>query len=140
FLAVGAWRLVGLVDSVRRVSGPGRAPSRAAAVGVAAIALAVIAPHAIGAWYGWSLYETWNAIYQPGPISAVGSTPPAASSVDGSLTPSGSIGPVTTPSPSGRFTVLIVGIDSSATRSHALTDTMIVASVDPSSGKASMVS
>jgi polyisoprenyl-teichoic acid--peptidoglycan teichoic acid transferase len=140
FLAVGAWRVIGLVDSVRRVSGPGRGPTGASLVGVAAIGLAIIAPHLVGAWYGWSLYDTWNAIYQPGPITAAGSPAPGASVVEGSLTPSGSIGPVTTPSPSGRFTVLIVGIDSSATRAHALTDTMIVASVDPASGKASMVS
>ena len=40
----------------------------------------------------------------------------------------------------GRFTVLLIGADSGPDRGHALTDTMIVASLDPIAGAVSMVS
>ncbi len=40
----------------------------------------------------------------------------------------------------GRFTVLLIGNDSGAGRDHALTDTMIVASLDPIARSVSMVS
>jgi len=141
FVAVGIWRVLAVLDSVRRVPWPDPSRSRPTSVAVVAVLLAIVGPHLIGAWYGWNLYETWNAIYDPGAISADGSPVPSGSlGPGGSAQPSASLGPVETPSPSGRFTVLIVGVDSSATRNHALTDTMIVASVDPSTGKAAMVS
>jgi hypothetical protein len=40
----------------------------------------------------------------------------------------------------GRFTVLLLGVESRPNRAEALTDTMIVASLDPISGAVSMVS
>jgi LCP family protein required for cell wall assembly len=40
----------------------------------------------------------------------------------------------------GRYTVLLLGTDAGPDRSHALTDTMIVASLDPVAGAVSMVS
>jgi LCP family protein required for cell wall assembly len=141
FVGLGAWRVVGLADAVRRVPRPEPARARATTVGIVAVLIAIIGPHLAGAWYAWSVYDTWNAIYDPGVVSVVPSGGPSVSPLPGSsaaVPPS--VGPVDSPSASGRFTVLIVGIDSSATRNHALTDTMIVASVDPTSAKASMVS
>jgi polyisoprenyl-teichoic acid--peptidoglycan teichoic acid transferase len=139
-VAVGLWRLAGLADAVRRAPAPDPRSVGATRAAIAALVLAIVAPHALGAYYAWSVFDTWNAIYQPGTIAGASSPSPAGSGVVASVLPSASLGPVVTPSPSGRFTVLIVGIDSSSTRAHALTDTMIVASVDPSTGKASMVS
>ena len=56
----------------------------------------------------------------------------AIPSVDPSIQPSAPI--------LNRFTVLLIGIDSGPDRGTALTDTMIVASLDPMSGAVSMVS
>lgn len=44
------------------------------------------------------------------------------------------------PEPDERVTVLLLGIDFSPGRSHHLTDTMLVASFDPGTGRAAMVS
>src|SRR5262249_47451222 len=58
----------------------------------------------------------------------------------GTLPPSTPGPTVTPPPPLGRFTVLLIGADSGPDRTHALTDTMIVASLDPVSHTVSMVS
>src|SRR4029077_14134985 len=42
--------------------------------------------------------------------------------------------------PNARITVLFTGIDSGPNRDHALTDTMLVVSLDPKTGKVIMVS
>jgi len=140
FVVIGVWRLVALADAARQGAAPAPERRKLSGVGLGILAVAIVGPHAIGAYYAWSAYDTWSAVYQPTPVTAAeASQPPAASLAPGqSALPSA--GPVETPSPSGRFTVLITGIDSSARRHHALNDTLIVASVDPSTGKASMVS
>ena len=48
--------------------------------------------------------------------------------------------PATTPeTKESRINFLLTGIDSSERRAHALTDTLLVGSVDPESGKVAMV-
>jgi LCP family protein required for cell wall assembly len=142
FIAIGVWRLIAVADAARRGTPP--APDRRAVtgIGLGAIVVAIVAPHAIGAFYAYELYDTWTAVYQPTPVTAAdGSPAPHESLAPGeSPPPVASLGPIVTPSPSGRFTVLITGIDSSATRNHALNDTLIVASIDPTTGKVAMVS
>ena len=142
FIVLGIWRLVAVADAARQGAAP--VPERRAltSVGLGAIVLGIVAPHAIGAYVAWGAYDTWSSVYQPTPITSADGSPGPAPAV--SLAPgqsaAPSAGPVETPSPSGRFTVLITGIDSSATRHHALNDTLIVASIDPATGKAAMVS
>ena len=50
-------------------------------------------------------------------------------------------GPFATPAtPTSRINVLLTGVDSAENRSHALTDTLLVASVDPVTGHVALVS
>jgi len=140
FLIIGAWRLVAVADAARQGEAPTPERRRLTSVGLGALVVGILIPHGVGAYVAWSAYDTWSAVYTPTPVtSADGSSPPVDSLAPGA---SGgpSLGPVETPSPSGRFTVLITGIDSSATRAHALNDTLIIASIDPTTGKAAMVS
>jgi LCP family protein required for cell wall assembly len=65
---------------------------------------------------------------------------PVASDDDFAVAPTASAELLTGPPELGRFTVLLIGMDSGPNRSQALTDTMIVASMDPVAGAVSMIS
>lgn len=132
----GAWRLLALGDAVRRVRGPSRSP-RVARASVALVALAILVPHVAGTTLALSLWQAGREIFvvrpdpTPLPTADPGATPGA------SATPE----PTARPTPdTGRFTVLLVGVDSAPGRNHALTDTMIVVSVEIATGDVAMVS
>jgi LCP family protein required for cell wall assembly len=129
---VGVWRLIALVEPLAVRGDPRKIERRSLAV-VALLAALVVATHAWVGSVGWSFYEAGTAIFEalpsptPGPTIAPGSTP--------------SPSPIETPfNAQARINVLLIGVDSSPTRTHALTDTLIVASVDPVTGATSMVS
>ena len=134
-----AWRLLAVGDAFRR--GAGARSGRGAALTAIALAF-VIAPSAFAGYLTEVAREAAVTVFAPDeapwdPSSIVdvsrnndddfGTLPPA------SLTPS-------QPPTLGRFTVLLIGADSGPDRSHALTDTMIVASLDPISHTVSMIS
>jgi polyisoprenyl-teichoic acid--peptidoglycan teichoic acid transferase len=130
-LLVGAWRLIALGEHVFAAGGPARL-RRADLVLVAVLAVAVVETHAIGARFAMSFYDAGTAIYDPGPTAAPNASPGATQVI-----PSPFETPATAES---RINVLLMGIDSSSVRTHALADTLIVASVDPVTGATSMVS
>jgi len=140
FVVIGIWRLVAVADAARQGASPAPERRRLTDVGLGAIVIAIIAPHAIGAYVAWGAYDTWSAVYEPARITSADSSSASAAGLAPGQSPVPSLGPVETPSASGRFTVVITGIDSSATRHHSLNDTLIVASIDPTTGKAAMVS
>lgn len=131
----GAWRLLALGDAVARASRP--ASPRAARVAVTLAVLAIVVPHLVGTGVALSLWQTGSEIFvgrpdpTPVPTPAPGATPVASATPEPSPEP--------TPD-SGRFTVLLVGVDSAPGRSHALTDTMIVVSIEITTGNVAMVS
>jgi LCP family protein required for cell wall assembly len=134
---LGVWRLIAMADAMVS-AGRGRTwrrPSTLATFG--ALALIVVGVHAFGASLAWSAYRAGSEIFvgQAGPDSTTDPASLAPGATPASLPPQ--------PSPLGkdaRVTVLLTGVDSSPTRNHALTDTMLVVSVDPTSGHVSMVS
>jgi LCP family protein required for cell wall assembly len=130
-----AWRLTAVVDAFRR--GDGDVRGRAA--GLTAIGLLfVLVPSVYAAYLTEVAREAAVAVFsavEHGPYRPAG-PPPADPDHD-----FGSPIPVVTPAPDlGRFTVLLIGVDSGPGRSTALTDTMIVASLDPIAGAVSMIS
>jgi LCP family protein required for cell wall assembly len=133
---LGAWRLVSMVSAVGAAGGHGawRRPTPLATFGV--LALAVIVVHAGAASVAWSFYRAGSEIFVAdiGPDSTPG---PSASGVAGDFVATPAAEPETAQS---RINFLLTGIDSSEHRDHALTDTLLVVSVDPASGKVSMVS
>ena len=129
---VGAWRLAALGEHVRAAGGPRRLRRADVAI-VAILAVLVVETHAIAGRYAMSFYDAGTAIYDPGPTLGPDATPGPS----GYVVPSPYETPATAES---RINVLLIGIDSSSIRTHALTDTLIVASVDPKTGATSMVS
>ena len=134
-LAEGAWRIAALIHAAWLIGQPAlRVPS----VGgpVAAMTLVVVVTHLWAASVGWSLFQASGRVFEPPPVVAgpVESGAPLPS--NGFLAT-----PQATPeTKESRINVLLTGIDSSERRHHALTDTLIVVSVDPVTGDVAMVS
>jgi LCP family protein required for cell wall assembly len=143
------WRLAALGSSLR---GPRWPPlSRRDLPLVAILAFLVVAPQV---WVGYvtnTARETAEMVFRPGgqttawqPLSP---SPPNGPIV--SLAPGASPLPIATPTPSPtpvppllkrRLTVLLLGVDSEPGRTTLLTDTIIVASLDPVARTVSMLS
>jgi LCP family protein required for cell wall assembly len=120
-VAILAWRLFAVGHAFFDHRYPA-VPRRVGFVGLVVLVTATAAPHA----YAWQVGSASGAAFER--IFAGGA-------LDGS---SGPAGPV--PGPGERINVLLVGIDATETRSAILTDTMIVASVDPVGRTVSMLS
>ncbi len=124
-VVVLAWRLLavgqGFLDTRR--TGP---TGRLGIVGIVAIAVLVAVPH-VAVWrYGTIVGDTFERIFQTAALA--GATGPARA-------PAGPI-----PKDGERINVLLVGVDALPSRTETLTDTMIVASLDPVGKTVSMVS
>jgi polyisoprenyl-teichoic acid--peptidoglycan teichoic acid transferase len=148
-LAVGLWWLIALLDAFTTAGG--RRPMRVVATALTGVlAVLIVGVTAYGAFNAWSVYQAGSQIFvNGGSDSRAASATPATSGdgASGAPTPLGSdpgivdATPLTTPAPgSSRITVLLTGVDSSPTRNHSLNDTMIVVSLDTSTGKLAMVS
>ncbi len=132
-LATAAWRILSMGDAIQVADRRAwRRPSTLTTFG--ALGLVTLLVHGSLAWGLWSVYEAGSKIFTgDDPGAAPGATPDPSN-----LFP---VAPVGTPPPPGeRVTVLITGIDSEPGRSTNLTDTMIVASIDPQTGETSMIS
>ena len=119
-----AWRLLAAFQAFldTRWSGP---TGRLGAIGMVVIAIAIVAPHFLAFQYGRLLGDTFGTIFR-GQVLAASSGPERPERP--------------APADGQRINVLIVGVDSTAKRTATLTDTMIVASLDPVGGSVSMVS
>jgi LCP family protein required for cell wall assembly len=137
---LGIWRLMAMGDAM--VAARTERPLRRSLVLPAFVLLTsiVIAAHV---WVGavtWAFYDAGTQIFvgQSGPDATppAGVTPnPSDNAIDFQATPF-----PTPPTTSNRITVLITGIDSGHGREHALTDTIMLVSVDPDDGKVAMLS
>jgi len=129
-LLTGAWRLIAMVDVAlvaRRQSGL-RVPAMAL---TAVLLAAVIVSHGMGAWLAYNMYDAGTRIFVgEGPDG----TPVPGASADASPAPSDDFvaTPFATPETAqSRINILLTGIDSAAGRNHALTDTLLVVSINP---------
>lgn len=118
------WRLVASFQAFldTRWTGP---TGRLGVIGMVAIAIVIVIPHFMVFQYGRLLGDTFGTIFG-GQVLAAQSEPARA------------VRPV--PADGERINILIVGVDSTSKRSATLTDTMMVASLDPVGGSVSMVS
>jgi LCP family protein required for cell wall assembly len=131
-----AWRLAAVADAFRR--GQGRGRERGAALTAVALVL-VLAPSAYAAYLTEVAREAAVSVFAPVEQPWVPTGINDSHDDDFGVVPVESNPP--SPAPElGRFTVLLIGTDSGPDRSHALTDTMIVASLDPVAGAVSMIS
>ena len=140
---LGIWRVIAIIDAAIARNRPGAHLGRRVGTVVVLLLVLTTIGHGLAGYYAWSFYTAGTAIFQPGSGSGLGITPAPSPSAGQSNDPpiEFNANPVATPAtPSSRINVLLTGIDSSATRDHALTDTLIVVSVDPATKTASMIS
>ena len=133
-----AWRLAAVVDAYRR--GQGRARERGAALTAVALVF-VLVPSVYAAYLTEVAREAALTVFAPvqQPYEPTESAPPIETDEPFASAPPESQGPVVPPV-LDRFTVLLIGVDSGPDRTTYLTDTMLVASLDPQSRTVSMVS
>ena len=119
-----AWRLaaVGQAFLDTRRTGP---TGRLGIIGIVIIALIVIVPHLVIYRYGTVLSDTFDRIF--------------TSAVLGATDDREGANPLT-PRAGERINILLVGIDKRGDRTATLTDTMMVASIDPIGHTVSLVS
>jgi LCP family protein required for cell wall assembly len=136
-VAAGLWRVTAMSHAAWL--GGGTAVFRRPATGVtfAVLAFVVAVTHLWAASVSWSLYLGAERVFAAGKpivVAPVGSSPSPSSLF-------GAVPPVATPeTPDSRINILLTGIDSGESRRTALTDTLIVASIDPVSGKVALIS
>jgi LCP family protein required for cell wall assembly len=114
-----AWRAIAVLHAFLDRRYPLR-PGRLGAVGLATLLAATVLPHALAWSYGTAAEAMFGRIFAGSAVRSVSSAPP----------------PVSTE----RMNVLLIGVDSAPGRTEALTDSMIVVSLDPVGRTVSMVS
>ncbi len=130
------WRLAALADAFRR--GAGRARERGAALTAIGLVF-VLVPSVYAAYLTEVAREAALTVFAPVEVPWEPSTlTPILPDDDFAPRPTESAAPSTPPL--GRFTVLLIGVDAGPDRGTFLTDTMIVASLDPVAGAVSMIS
>ena len=137
-VGVLAWRLLALASSLVDARWPRFGRRDAVVAGV--LAVLIVAPQAWAGYVTLVARETADTVFEsssngsgfaPLPTSSVPAVTPA---------PGTSIAAPSPTPPARRLTVLLLGFDSGPGRNTALTDTMIVASLDPVGRTVSMVS
>ncbi len=136
---LGLWRLIAMGDALTTAErgASWRRPRPIAAF--AGLALVVVVTHVAAAGWVYRFYDAGSHIFvaQQGPDVGGPSPDPSATSPTSGYVASPAATPETRES---RINFLLTGVDSSETRNHALTDTLMVVSVDPETGKVAMVS
>jgi LCP family protein required for cell wall assembly len=136
---VGLWRILSILDAV----GAGRPRSSAGAIGAIAVLLVlVVGMHSVAAYYTWSAYDAGNRIFVgSGPDSGISGASASSGAAATDNSQDFQAAPAATPaSATARINVLFTGIDSGNGRDHALTDTLLVASINPETKKVSLLS
>jgi polyisoprenyl-teichoic acid--peptidoglycan teichoic acid transferase len=145
-----AWRLLAFASSLTDPRWP--RPRALDGLVVAVLVVVMIVPQAWAAYITNVARETAETVFRPSASTGTTWQPPATASPGGTQTPGGGTGtplasasPTASPTPippvlQRRLTVLLIGVDWMAGRQTYLTDTMIVASLDPVAKTVSMVS
>jgi LCP family protein required for cell wall assembly len=140
--ALIAWRLAAMASSVLDPRLPH--PRRRDLLPIGLLVAFIVAPQ------GWALAvtnavrETTDAVFVGDGVPSGAWVPPSPSPSPGgtaapNLTPPAGASPSPSPGPQ-RITVLVIGVDAGVGRRTFLTDTMVVASLDPVAGTVSLVS
>lgn len=136
----GVLRVLSVVDAYRILRPTRGARSRMIPVApVLLVALAVLV-HGVAGYYTASFYSAGGQIFGPPMGGTAGADPSAGSSPGASIDPFGSPALPPPPTASSRITILLLGADSGMGYNHALTDSQIVVSIDPTTKAVVMAS
>jgi LCP family protein required for cell wall assembly len=107
----------------------------------AALALAVATTHLWAGYVAWAFYDAGSRIFV-GDVSPDQTARPTFRPGDSpSPTDDYAVPPaVTPPTREARINILLTGIDAAEDRDHSLTDTLLVASIDPLTNKVALIS
>lgn len=140
---LGAWRLVAMGEAAGDLRVRGPAAQRRTTAVFAVLAAIVLASHGWVGYVAWSFHEAGEEIFvgdEQEPAADPSGAPVVPTLIPG-------LGPDVRPTPfatpetkEARVNVLMIGVDSGENRRTMLTDTMIVVSVDPTTGAIAMVS
>jgi LCP family protein required for cell wall assembly len=149
-VAFGVWRIVAVGHAFLSASAK-RRPRRIELGFVGALVALILVMHGLFVAGAWAWYDTSVSIQNndifadpsttpTAPSGTLGPTPVDTSSfVPFGITPSGSPTPTRPPNPN-RITFLLIGSDFMTGRTHSLTDTLMLVSIDMSTEKVSFVS
>ena len=154
-VALGVWRLIAMADALTASGSPRAWRRGSATILLVVLSAIVVTTHGAAAYYAYSFYDAGSSIFVGDVAPAV--TPAQTTSPSDSTTtpsPDASEAPVasdnsvdfqgapetTPPTASSRINILFTGVDSGNGRDHALTDTMLVASIDPETKTVAMIS
>jgi len=133
---IAVWRVLAMVDTVLLTGGRRAFRARVGALFTVLVTVVVLT-HGVLGYFAWSFYDAGNRIFV-GEISPDESSTPGASpgpSDDFLATPF-----ATPETAESRITILFTGSDHASGRSHDLTDTLLVASIDPETQTVALVS
>ncbi len=151
----GAWRIASVLHAFGRFDFRRRWRSFESAVAIGLVA-AIVGMHGLAASGAWIWYQLsvdvqnndFFAVSSPTPAlspTATAKPTPTPPGYQATAAPVWAVNPMPASSPSkppnpNRITFLLVGIDFMAGRTHALTDTLMVVSVDTQTRKVSIIS
>ena len=143
-VVLGVVRVVAILDAARSSTrpSPSRRGQRSIKVLAVGLALVVVASHVALALVAYDMHVATARIFTgdtPQPTLTPGTGQASESPGPSSSGDLGSAPPAVPPTGS-RLNVLLIGADSGTGYNHALTDSMIVVSVDKATGKVAMVS
>ena len=138
---LGAWRLLSMVDAVN--VGPARDAWRrpTTLATFAALAFVTVIVHAAMGYTVYTVYDATSRIFVAD--TSPESSPPASIAPGQSAPPTDEygVGPLATPETrADRINILLTGVDSAEQRTTALTDTLLVASIDPTTADVVLIS
>jgi LCP family protein required for cell wall assembly len=135
------WRLLSIADAltVGGVRDPFRHRSTLTTFGI--LATLVVLTHGVMGFYVWKFYDATSQIF----VADVSPEETTTPSVPPGATPLPSdeyvVQPIATPeTKADRINILLTGVDSAESRTTALTDTILIASVDPETADVVLIS
>lgn len=147
---LGVWREIAVLDAASAIRPRGAWRRGRSLVTVLLVSLIIVITHAWAGYVAWAFYDAGSRIFvgaegpDTGPIVAVEPTPtplPGETPAPPEPTDEYVVAPFATPPTAvSRINVLLTGVDSGGDRQHALTDTLIVASIDPATSHVALIS
>jgi len=146
---LGIWRELAVIDAASAISPRGSWRRGRSLLTIGLITVIIGVTHVWAGAVAWAVYDASRNVFvglegpdagQPVASQAV-TVPPASGAPSASPDDEYVAAPFATPpTAAARINILLTGIDSAQTRDHALNDTLMVASIDPTSGNVALIS
>jgi polyisoprenyl-teichoic acid--peptidoglycan teichoic acid transferase len=147
---LGVWREVAVIDAASAIRPRGSWRRGRSLLTISVITVIIAVTHLWAGAIAWALYDASRNVFVglegpdaglPVATSVAGGGPYASGSAGAGPDDEYAVGPFATPlTAASRINILLTGVDSAETRNHALNDTLIVASIDPTNGDVALIS